>query len=72
MGDVSDRRARPIDVNQVVTAATGFGHVARCGGCPWRAVHDTKLSAIVAGQRHVRAAHPATLKRAEPSGESAA
>lgn len=43
-------------INQVVTAATKFGHVARCG-CGWRAVLDTKVGAITAGQRHLRAAH---------------
>lgn len=62
----------PININQVVHAATGFGHVARCG-CGWRAVHDSKIGAIVAGQRHVRAAHGAPVPESvnPPEGDAA-
>lgn len=58
-------------INQVVTAATGFGHVARCG-CGWRVVLDTKIGAIVAGQRHVRAAHDVPAPEEATPPENAA
>lgn len=51
--------AGPHVVNQVLTAATFYGHVARCG-CGWKAVHETGIAALAAGQRHLRAAHAIT------------
>ena len=44
-------------LGQVVTAATGYGHVARCG-CGWKSVCETSIAALVSGRRHVRTAHP--------------
>lgn len=51
----------PSVINQVMTAATFYGHVARCG-CGWKAVHESKIAALVAGQRHVKAAHPSAVQ----------
>lgn len=54
--DLAAGRVGPGVLDQVVTAATRYGHVARCG-CGWKAVHETKIAGLVAGRRHVRAAH---------------
>jgi len=55
----------PNVVNQVVHAATFYGHVARCG-CGWKALHETEIAALGAGQRHLKTAHrPATQHDAD-------
>lgn len=60
----------PNVINQVLTAATSYGHVARCG-CGWKAVHETKIAALVAGQRHVKAAHPPAIQNDEQRDDAA-
>ncbi len=60
----------PNVVNQVLTAATFYGHVARCG-CGWKAVHETGIAALVAGQRHLWAAHGTATQLDEPKDGAA-
>jgi hypothetical protein len=49
-------RDGPNVVNQVVHAATFYGHVARCG-CGWKTVHESHIAGLVAGQRHLWNVH---------------
>lgn len=58
----------PYVVNQVLTVATGWGYAARCG-CGWKTAHDTRIAALVAGQRHLRAEH--SLRHPEEEGHDA-
>ncbi len=51
-----DPSGGPHVVNQVFTAATGWGYAARCG-CGWKTPHETRIAALMAGQRHVRSEH---------------
>lgn len=51
----------PHVLHQVLIAATSYGLVARCG-CGWKAVHETRIVALVSGQRHIRTAHPGTVQ----------
>ena len=54
----------PHVVNQVFTAATGWGYAARCG-CGWKPAHDTHASAADAGQGHMRAEHATAPAQAQ-------
>ena len=46
----------PNVVNQVITASTLYGCVARCG-CGWKAVHVDEVAARASGRRHTSATH---------------
>ena len=53
---MNESKPGPLVLNQIVTARTAFGHIARCG-CGWRVICETSIAALVSGQRHLKDEH---------------